>query len=50
MIQIKKKMGKQEDTELASLMNTSNTHLHEEQFSLKTNWRLAERRHTTQGI
>ena len=37
-------MAEQEDTELTTTpMNTSKIHLHVEQFSLKTNWKLAER-------
>ena len=32
-----------------SLMNTSKIHLHVEQFSLKTNWRLEERLLYSQG-
>jgi hypothetical protein len=37
-------MAEQEDTELTTTpMNTSKIHPRVEQFSLKTNWKLAER-------
>lgn len=43
------KMAEQEEMELISPTNASNMHLHVEQLSQKTDWKLAKRSLTTKA-